>query len=45
MATGIVSFAAMDHGHRIVGEPLMVLAAALLPCLVVAAIRSWRRGA
>jgi tellurite resistance protein TehA-like permease len=43
MATGIVSIAAMDHGYRVIGDVLIVLAAVALPVLIVAAAIAWRR--
>lgn len=43
MATGIVSVAALDHGYHLISEALAALAVILLPVLVVASIRTWRR--
>ncbi|MCK0172570.1 tellurite resistance/C4-dicarboxylate transporter family protein [Mycolicibacterium sp. F2034L] len=43
MATGIVSVAAYDHGYRLISVALMLGAAVLLPVLVVAMLRTWRR--
>jgi hypothetical protein len=42
MATGIVSVAMLDHGHRLVSAVLAVIAVALLPVLMVASLRAWR---
>jgi len=42
MATGILSVNMLDHGHHLVSAVLIVVAAALLPVLMVAAIRAWR---
>lgn len=42
MATGIVSIAAADHGYGVVGDVLIVLAAAALPVLMVLIARRWR---
>ncbi|MBO0680121.1 tellurite resistance/C4-dicarboxylate transporter family protein [Mycolicibacterium sp. S2-37] len=43
MATGIVSVAALDHGYRLISVVLVIIAVVLLPALVVASIRTWRR--
>lgn len=43
MATGIVSIAAADHGHRWISGGLAVVAAVMLPVLVVAAAVGWKR--
>lgn len=43
MATGIASVAAMDHGYGVVSDVLVAVAAIMLPALVVASIRAWRR--
>ncbi|HEV7423001.1 MAG TPA: hypothetical protein VGO30_24685 [Mycobacterium sp.] len=43
MATGIVSFAAADHGVNVVSAPLAVVAAVALPVLIVATARAWKR--
>ncbi|MEZ0356941.1 tellurite resistance/C4-dicarboxylate transporter family protein [Mycobacterium sp. SA01] len=45
MATGIVSIAAADHGHRWISLALAVIAAIALPVLVVACALIWRRSA
>ena len=42
MATGIVSIAAADHGHHIISDVLVVLAAVALPVLIVMVARAWR---
>jgi tellurite resistance protein TehA-like permease len=43
MATGIVSIAALDHGLDVVSDVLIVLAAIVLPLLILAAAIAWRR--
>jgi tellurite resistance protein TehA-like permease len=43
MATGIVSIAAADHGYRVVGQVLLVVAAVALPVLIVLVAAAWRR--
>lgn len=43
MATGIVSYAARDNGYPIVSMPLAVIAVVLLPALMIATARTWRR--
>lgn len=43
MATGIVSIAAADHGYRWISGGLAVVAAVMLPVLVVAAAVGWKR--
>ncbi|KDE99228.1 C4-dicarboxylate ABC transporter [Mycolicibacterium aromaticivorans JS19b1 = JCM 16368] len=45
MATGIVSIAAADHGYRGISTVLVVIAAVVLPVLVVVCGLSWRRSA
>ncbi|MGZ5391953.1 MAG: tellurite resistance/C4-dicarboxylate transporter family protein, partial [Mycobacterium sp.] len=42
MATGIVSIAAADHGFSVISEVLIVIAAAMLPVLMVMVARAWR---
>jgi hypothetical protein len=43
MATGIVSIAAADHGWDVLSALLAVIAAVLLPVLVVLCAQAWRR--
>ncbi|MGZ5378772.1 MAG: tellurite resistance/C4-dicarboxylate transporter family protein [Mycobacterium sp.] len=42
MATGIVSIAAADHGFSVISEVLIVIAAVMLPVLMVMVARAWR---
>ncbi len=42
MATGIVSIAAADHGHHVISDGLVVVAAVALPVLIVMVARAWR---
>lgn len=42
MATGIVSIAAADHGHHVISDGLVIVAAVAFAVLIVVVARAWR---